>query len=95
MFILSAESKMSLLFQPWKALAFKNLLSSCFLTLVSSLLISLYCRPNQKSPVPLNRYEEFGAQAPVSPASTLSRNMPYKMVAKALYNFQVNPKIPS
>merc|ERR1719394_520772 len=44
--------------------------------------------PNQKSPVPLNRYEEFGAQAPVSPASTLSRNMPYKMVAKALYNFQ-------
>merc|ERR1719336_284358 len=44
--------------------------------------------PNQKSPVPLNRYEEFGAQPPVSPASTLSRNMPYKMVAKALYNFQ-------
>ena len=94
MFILSAKSKMSLLFQPLKALAFKNLLSFCFLT-VPNLTALLYCRPNQKSPVPLNRYEEFGAQAPVSPASTLSRNMPYKMVAKALYNFQVNPKIPN
>ena len=42
--------------------------------------------------MPLNRYEEFGPnQQPLStPHSTLGRTTSYKMMAKALYNFQVS-----
>jgi len=44
--------------------------------------------PTQKSPIPLNRYEELanGDQQSTTPQSTLNRN--YKMVSRALYNFQ-------
>merc|ERR1712203_804891 len=44
--------------------------------------------PTQKSPIPLNRYEELANGDPQSttPQSTLNRN--YKMVSRALYNFQ-------
>jgi len=44
--------------------------------------------PIQKSPIPLNRYEELanGDQQSTTPQSTLNRN--YKMVSRALYNFQ-------
>ena len=55
--------------------------------------------PTQKSPIPLNRYEEMdssgGGGGPVpqviTPQSTLNRSTSntYKMVARALYNFQV------
>ena len=51
-------------------------------------------RPNQKSPVPLNRYADVnGHQEDVrssagTPNSTLRSNQGYKMVARALYNFQ-------
>ena len=56
--------------------------------------------PTQKSPIPLNRYEEFGGgdgnstsgMGPVitTPQSTLNRSTSshYKMVSRALYNFQ-------
>merc|ERR1719210_975766 len=54
--------------------------------------------PTQKSPIPLNRYEEMdssgGGGGPVpqviTPQSTLNRSTSntYKMVARALYNFQ-------
>merc|ERR1711988_1872189 len=45
--------------------------------------------PTQKSPIPLNRYEELAngdQQSVTTPQSTLNRN--YKMVSRALYNFQ-------
>ena len=52
--------------------------------------------PTQKSPIPLNRYEEFGGDSSISgqvitPQSTLNRSQQgnYKMIARALYNFQV------
>merc|ERR1719232_2357060 len=48
--------------------------------------------PTQKSPIPLNRYEEFGGleNGGGTPQSTLNRSTTsgYKMVARALYNFQ-------
>jgi len=50
--------------------------------------------PNQKSPVPLNRYADVnGHQEVVTPSagtpnSTLRSNQGYKMVTRALYNFQ-------
>jgi len=51
--------------------------------------------PTQKSPIPLNRYEEFGGDSSISgqvitPQSTLNRSQQgsYKMIARALYNFQ-------
>ena len=50
--------------------------------------------PTQKSPIPLNRYEEFGGleNGGGTPQSTLNRSTTsgYKMVARALYNFQVS-----
>merc|ERR1739844_599411 len=45
--------------------------------------------PTQKSPIPLNRYEELAngdQQSVTTPQTTLNRN--YKMVSRALYNFQ-------
>ncbi|XP_059098282.1 titin homolog isoform X2 [Tigriopus californicus] len=45
--------------------------------------------PNQKSPVPLNRYEDFKGEPPRSPYSTLGKPSDNaKKVARALYNFQ-------
>ena len=48
--------------------------------------------PTQKSPIPLNRYEDATNDGTVTtPQSTLNRggtNATYKMVARALYNFQ-------
>lgn len=49
--------------------------------------------PTQKSPIPLNRYEELDNGMPVTPGSTLNRSAgsgptTYKMVGRALYNFQ-------
>ncbi len=61
--------------------------------------VIVFYRPTQKSPVPLNRYEEFAGTSggsnvggALSPQSTLNRsiNPTYKMVSRALYNFQVN-----
>ena len=53
--------------------------------------------PTQKSPIPLNRYEEFGGveNGGGTPQSTLNRSSTsgYKMVARALYNFQVSYKV--
>jgi sorbin and SH3 domain-containing protein 1 len=52
--------------------------------------------PTQKSPIPLNRYEDFSggdsSQQVITPQSTLSKNINthYKMVSRALYNFQVD-----
>ena len=44
-------------------------------------------RPNQKSPISLNRYEDVnGRQTPTG--SSLGRANNYKMVVMALYNFQ-------
>eukprot|EP00095_Tigriopus_kingsejongensis_P009114 maker-scaffold150_size309978-snap-gene-2.15 protein:Tk09114 transcript:maker-scaffold150_size309978-snap-gene-2.15-mRNA-1 annotation:"sorbin and sh3 domain-containing protein" len=44
--------------------------------------------PSQKSPVPLNRYEDFKGQGPPkSPYSTLGRDE-NRTIAKAMYNFQ-------
>ena len=48
--------------------------------------------PTQKSPIPLNRYEDNDGTV-TTPQSTLNRSGPtgnatYKMVARALYNFQ-------
>ena len=48
--------------------------------------------PTQKSPIPLNRYEEVSGQVDnlqsSTPQSTLNRASNYKMVARALFNFQ-------
>lgn len=45
--------------------------------------------PTQKSPIPLNRYEEVENNGTVTtPQSTLNRSSTYKMVSRALYNFQ-------
>ena len=51
--------------------------------------VHFFPRPSQKSPVPLNRYEDFRGQEPRSPNSTLGKTASYKMVGRALYNFQV------
>lgn len=41
-----------------------------------------YFTPSQKSPIALNRYDDFGADlSPVSPT-------PARIIARALYNFQ-------
>ena len=49
--------------------------------------------PTQKSPIPLNRYEDMDSSVSgqnITPQSTLNRSTTnYKMVSKALYNFQV------
>ena len=49
--------------------------------------------PTQKSPIPLNRYEDMESSVSgqnITPQSTLNRSTTnYKMVSKALYNFQV------
>ena len=65
-------------------------------------LIHFLQSPSQKSPVPLNRYEDVNGQQAVivTPNSTLSRGGGSavgsginagnsKMIARALYNFQV------
>jgi len=45
-------------------------------------------RPNQKSPIPLDRYQDSIDAVPVvSPVSTLNKEKSYKFVARALYNF--------
>jgi len=48
--------------------------------------------PTQKSPIPLNRYEDMESSVSgqnITPQSTLNRSTTnYKMVSKALYNFQ-------
>ena len=52
--------------------------------------------PTQKSPIPLNRYEDMESSVSgqnITPQSTLNRSTTnYKMVSKALYNFQVLKK---
>ena len=45
--------------------------------------------PGQKSPIPLDRYDDFSTKQIETPQSTLNRNVQYKMIARALYNFQV------
>ena len=45
--------------------------------------------PGQKSPIPLDRYDDFSTKQIETPQSTLNRNTQYKMIARALYNFQV------
>jgi len=47
-----------------------------------------YYRPSQKSPLPLNRYDEFVNNFS-TPQSTLCRSSSYKTMAKALFSFQV------
>ena len=44
--------------------------------------------PGQKSPIPLDRYDDFGTKQIETPNSTLNKNQ-YKWIARALYNFQV------
>ena len=46
--------------------------------------------PGQKSPIPLDRYDDFGTKQIDTPNSTLSKNVQYKYIARALYNFQVS-----
>ena len=45
--------------------------------------------PGQKSPIPLDRYDDFGTKQIETPNSTLNKNVQYKWIARALYNFQV------
>ena len=44
--------------------------------------------PGQKSPIPLDRYDDFGTKQIETPNSTLNKNQ-YKWISRALYNFQV------
>lgn len=44
--------------------------------------------PGQKSPIPLDRYDDFGTKQIETPPSTLNKNVQYKWIARALYNFQ-------
>ena len=46
--------------------------------------------PGQKSPIPLDRYDDFSTKQIESAQSSLNRNTQYKMIARALYNFQVS-----
>lgn len=44
----------------------------------------IFFRPSQKSPIPLNRYDDFVDESPQPPRS---RTPEPKLVARALYNF--------